>query len=87
MMSQDHYREELKLETPANYRIRVQGHLDEDWSDRLGGMVITRASTDKRHPITILVGRLADQAALSGVLNTLYELHMPLLSAEIIDEN
>jgi hypothetical protein len=86
-MSQDHYREELKLETPANYRIRVQGHLDEAWTDRVGGMVITRAYTDKKHPLTILVGRLADQAALSGVLNTLYDLRMPLLSTEIIDEN
>jgi len=86
-MSQDHYREELKLETPATYRIRVQGHLDEGWTDRVGGMVITRAYTDKKHPLTILVGRLADQAALSGVLNTLYDLRMPLLSTEIIDEN
>jgi hypothetical protein len=50
-------------------------------------MVITRAYTDKKHPLTILVGRLQDQAALSGVLNTLYDLRMPLLSAEIIDEN
>jgi hypothetical protein len=86
-MSQVHFREELKLETPATYRIRVQGHLDDDWSDRLGGMVITRAYTDNKHPLTILVGHLADQAALSGVLNTLYDLRMPLLSAEIVNEN
>ena len=87
MMSQDHYGEELKIETPANYRIRVQGHLDESWADRVGGMVITRAYTDKKHPLTILVGHLQDQAALSGVLNTLYDLRMPLLSAEIINES
>ena len=86
-MSQVHSIEELKLETPATYRIRVQGHLDDDWSDRLGGMVVTRAYTDKKHPLTILVGHLADQAALSGVLNTLYDLRMPLLSAEIVNEN
>jgi len=30
----------LKFDTPATYRIRVQGRLDENWSDRLGGMVI-----------------------------------------------
>ena len=86
-MSQVHSIEELKLETPATYRIRVQGHLDDDWSDRLGGMVMTRAYTEKKHPLTILVGHLADQAALSGVLNTLYDLRMPLLSAEVADEN
>jgi hypothetical protein len=32
-----------------------------------------------------LVGRLADQAALSGVLNSLYELHLPVLSADCVD--
>ena len=25
----------LKLWTPATYRIKVEGHLDESWSDRL----------------------------------------------------
>jgi len=28
----------LKLWTPATYRIKVEGHLDESWTDRLGGM-------------------------------------------------
>jgi hypothetical protein len=76
----------MKLETSATYRIRVQGHLDDNWSDRLGGMVISRAYTDKKNPVTILVGHLADQSALAGVLKALYDLHVPLLSAENMDE-
>jgi hypothetical protein len=36
--------------------------------------------------VTVLAGHLADQAALSGVLNTLYDLHLPLLSVENLDE-
>lgn len=76
----------LKLETPATYRIRVQGHLDDSWADRLGGMILSRAFTANKDPMTILVGRLADQAAVSGVLNALYELRMPLLSVENLDE-
>jgi len=39
-----------------------------------------------KSPVTILVGHLPDQAALSGVLNTLYEMHLPLLSVENLDE-
>ncbi len=35
-------------------------------------------------PQTVLVGRLADQSSLSGVLNTLYDLHLPVLSAECL---
>ena len=34
----------------------------------------------------LLVGHLFDQAALSGVLNTIYDLHLPLLSLENLDE-
>lgn len=72
----------FKFETPAVYRIRVKGHIDEGLSDQLGGMVITRAFTEEKQPMTILVGQLTDQAALSGVLNELYELHLPLLTVE-----
>jgi hypothetical protein len=76
----------FKLDTPATYRIRVQGHLDEIWADRLGGMAITSVKAPNEPPVIILVGNLQDQAALSGVLNTLYELHLPLLSVENLDE-
>ena len=31
-------------------------------------------------------GRLTDQDALSGVLNALYDIHLPLLSVENLDE-
>ena len=76
----------LKFEAPASYRIRVQGHLDDSWSDRLGGMVLTRAYTEHQQPMTILIGYLKDQAALSGVLNALYGLHLSVFSVELIDE-
>ncbi len=77
---------DLKFEGPASYRIRVQGHLDDDWTDRLGGMVITRAFTEDKQPMTILIGHLSDQAALSGVMNALYGLHLSVFSVELLDE-
>ena len=70
---------------PANYRIQVRGRLDADWSERLDGMNITHCGTTDGEFVTVLVGRLADQAALSGVLNTLYELHLPVLSVDCLD--
>ena len=76
----------LEFEGPASYRIRVLGHLDDSWSDRLGGMVITRAFTEDKQPMTILIGHLQDQAALSGVMNALYGLHLPVLSMELLDD-
>ena len=75
----------LKLETPANYRIRVQGRLDSTWAERLGGMAVI-SDTAAKPSVTIIEGYVVDQAALSGVLNTLYELHLPLLSVDNLDE-
>ncbi len=77
--------EELKLDTTAVYTIRIVGMLDEKWSDRLGGMSVTTTSDqDKQTTVTMLTGRLADQAALLGVLNTLYDYRYPLLSVECL---
>ena len=76
----------LKFEASASYRVRVQGHLDDSWSDRLGGMIITRAFTADKEPMTILIGHLKDQAGLSGVMNALYDIHLPVLSVEFLDE-
>jgi hypothetical protein len=75
----------IKLEAPANYRIRVQGRLDGTWAERLGDMAVM-SDLAAKPSVTIIEGYVVDQAALSGVLNTLYELHLPLLSVENLDE-
>ena len=49
-------------------------------------MIITRAFTGNKEPMTILIGNLIDQATLSGVLNALDELHLPLLTVENLNE-
>ena len=69
----------LRLEDPATYKIRVQGSLDLKWSGRLQGLGITVKESSDRLPVTTLSGRLKDQAALLGVLNTLFALKLPLL--------
>ena len=60
--------------TSSPYRIRLQGIVDESWSDYLDGLTITGAHTADRASVTILTGRLVDQAALIGVLNNVYDL-------------
>jgi hypothetical protein len=69
------------METKAFYRIRVLGYIDEKWSQRLGDMKITVDQVDDE-TVTTLEGDLRDQAAFSGVLNTLYEMHFPVLLVE-----
>ena len=74
---------------PGKYRIRVLGLLDNSLSDRLGGLQLMHGSLQhKKGSITELVSVVRDQAELSGVLETLYELHMTLVSVEMLeDEN
>jgi hypothetical protein len=35
--------------------------------------------------VTTLIGRLRDQAELSGVLNSLYDLHLSILKVEMVN--
>jgi len=70
------------FDSPATYRIGVQGRVPARWRDRLEGMIVAERSPEAESPVTTLLGELADQAALAGVLNTLYELHLPVLSVE-----
>ena len=85
-MPKSETRKSYAFDKSGNYRIRVRGFLDESWSERLGGMYITTSNQGDRKTVVTLVGRIQDQAELSGVLNTLYELHLPLLSVEYLDE-
>ena len=71
---------------PATYRIVVQGVLSADWSDRLAGMAIHSTQRGDRLPLTTLIGRIRDQAALHGILDALYTLHLPILKMEKIED-
>jgi hypothetical protein len=81
--------EEIKhypFDKPGTYRIRFLGRLNESLFDRLGGMHVEESSRGEQGLKTTLVGRIRDQAELIGVVNTLYELHLTLLSVEYQDE-
>jgi hypothetical protein len=66
----------------ATYRIRVRGLLDPAWSGRLGGMTVAVWEGPDGARFAELTGPLADEAALMGVLEHLYNLRMPLLAVE-----
>jgi hypothetical protein len=74
------------MDESAEYQIRVQGELDTNWSDRLGGMNIATNQSGAGLPVTTLLGRLPDQAALSGIMETLYELHLRVLDVKRLDQ-
>ena len=79
------YRPRVSVLAPARYRISIQGTLDKNWSNYCGGMTIEQENDPKRGATTILAGRLADQSALVGVLNSLHDIGCPILSVEYME--
>jgi hypothetical protein len=69
---------QLDAGQPAIYEIRVEGHLDREWSDWFEGLSVTA----EREGTTLLSGPVADQAALHGLLRRIRDLGMPLVSVD-----
>ncbi len=65
---------------PLTYRIRIKGHLGQQWIGWFEGLTI-RLEGDGS---TILEGPVIDQAALHGILRKVRDLGMPLLSINSI---
>lgn len=65
----------------AVYQIRLRGHLGPHWSEWFGGMTITLEENGD----TVLTGRVADQAALHGLLRSVRDLALPLISLNRLD--
>jgi hypothetical protein len=77
--------QKLTLDCPTTYQIKVQGYLEEHWSDWFDGMTIDPQVDREGTSVTILTGTVIDQAALHGLLHKLYDLAMPLLSLSCIE--
>ena len=58
------------------YEIRLKGHLDDRWAHLFEGLTLSLEANGD----TLLSGRVVDQAALHGLLKTVRDLGMPLVS-------
>jgi hypothetical protein len=65
----------------AGYEIRLKGHLDGRWAAWFEGMTLSHADDGT----TVLRGRVADQAALHGVLGKVRDLGLPLVAVCRVD--
>jgi hypothetical protein len=77
---------EETMDASKSYEIRIEGHLGASWAPWFEGMEIRHEKDGE----TVLVGVLADQAALHGVLMRIRDLGLPLVAvsriAQIEDE-
>ena len=63
------------------YEFRLEGHLDERWTEWFEGLTITREDNGD----TLLTGLIIDQAALYGFLKKARDLGIPLVSIRPIE--
>ncbi len=67
---------EIDSDQPAIYEIRIRGHLGCQWGEWFGGVVVSPEDDG----VTLLTGRVVDQAALHGLLKKVRDLGIPLIS-------
>lgn len=62
----------------VTYRIRIRGHLDEDWAPYFDGLLL------QNHPegTATITGPVKDQAQLHALLARLFNLGLTLISLE-----
>ena len=70
--------------SPALYEIRVKGALDASWTQLADGMslAVTHSGGES---VTALRFVVADQAALAGLLDSLFRLNITVLSVEALE--
>ena len=62
------------------YQIKIQGKLDERWSDWFSEMTVSEMTVTFERNITTLTGPVVDQAALRGILDKIWDLNLVLVS-------
>ena len=60
----------------GHYEIRLMGRLDAHWAAWFDGLTVRQADDET----TVIEGRIADQAALHGVLQRVRDLGLPLVA-------
>jgi hypothetical protein len=78
----------LRNETPARYRLRLQGAGSSGWGDWLDDLAVAVEYGDAHAgpgAVTVLTGSVRDQSALFGLLSYIRDLGMPLISVELVE--
>lgn len=65
---------------PIVYEIKINGHLEDRWTDWFQGLTFTHESDGT----TTLSGPIKDQTALRGILNHISDLGLTLISVQPI---
>lgn len=73
------------FDRPGLYQIRVVGMIDECWLEHIEGLQISIQPWRNDQQVTQITGWLANQTALSGLLDLLNDLGRVILTVECIE--
>jgi len=74
----------LALDQPAVYCFKIQGRIEDTWSDFLKDVAFQHERQCDGTIVTIIDGTVEDQASLHGLLNRIRDLGLPLLMVELV---
>jgi len=66
---------------PATYQIKVQGKVNQQWLHNFEGLAMSFDGS-----LTTFRGCISDQAALRGLLNSLWDLNLTLCSVNRLEK-
>ncbi len=70
----------MTRKTAQQFEITIKGKVQPDWSDWFDCLEIAPGFEADGSQTTILTGMVADQAALRGILNRLWDMNLSLIS-------
>jgi hypothetical protein len=76
----------INFKNRAIYKIVVSGILNESYFMRIPMMQIKVSRNYKGERFTSIIGEIKDQAALSGILNYLYDMQYTVISVNMLSD-
>jgi hypothetical protein len=77
----------LSKDQPAIYRIEMDGNIDQSILTWFDDMTLSTESREEGKTTSTLVGLVADQAALHGLLNRIYNLGFLVISVTRVERS
>ncbi|MBN2500818.1 MAG: hypothetical protein JXB38_08580 [Anaerolineales bacterium] len=74
--------EKMDTSQPMIYQIRIEEHIDRQWTDWFEGLVDITLEDNRG---TLITGQMVDQAALHGLLKKIRDLGLTLVSVIRVD--
>jgi hypothetical protein len=68
------------------YEICIEGKLGDEWAGWFDGWTVRGQGDGGLPPVTLLTGRVVDQAGLRGILNKLWDLNLTLVSVQRLEK-